>query len=568
MITCALVIVKYRKDVFISMVKKRIRVASIAAAAVFALGALPLSASADENDTVYLKMNIPYADFYSSDVTNNSQGVDAVSSATDAKWKKFSVTYFKDNSDGVGGTIYGVSFPVAVSAADAKKLKSVSDETSDYYYAEFSETPSVYKELSLKDDGSYSFSAVQGNKETVAVDDCSLTSETPWGDYLFEFADQNIINGDVYGIVVTTSDGSDYGMRHLENIWLKNYEFSWSSGFKTTEPHGNTLNPNHYRSIMGKTITNIEYITTTGIYDYTVEKYVPVVTGSKVTAADASVDAGKTAVEVSPQLPDDYDAAYSVKDLNTEYADGTLSFSNAAAGTYTLSVEDKSGKYAPMSASYVLSTDKAAAKYDASSKKLVSAGDYAAFASFLKNISTVSVDGKSYSASGKKGTKIVNTDDGTIDLAVESRDGKVFDTDNKDSFEMTVSAAGYPDVTFTLSAKEKAADNTSSVVTSSNTSNITSDVSSTSSVTTTSQTSSTNSSVFSETSSQTSSTNSSASSETASQTSSTNSSASSGTSSVTSPKTSGRTNAFALTMTAVLSLAAIAFSVKKSSIEQ
>ena len=514
---------------------KRIKAVSLAAAAVFALGVLPLSAYAAEDDTVYVNMNIPYSDFYSAEVENNPAEIDAVSSATDAKWKKFVGTYFADNSDGVGGTIFGVTFPVAVNSSDIGALKTVSDETADYYYTELSETPAVYKSLTVNSDGSYSFSSTQGNKETIAVDDCSLTSETPWGDYLFEFGDQSIISGDVYGIVVTTSDGTEYGMRHLENIWLKNYEFSWSSGFKTTEPHGNTLSPEHYRSIMGKTITNVEYITSTGVYDYTVEKYVPVITGSTVSAADADVSSNETTVDIAPALPSDFNAAFSVKDLDIQYADGKLSFDNAKAGSYTLTVEDSSGKYAPISASFVLSTDKPAAKYDAVSKKLVSAGDDDAFVSFLKNKSTVTVDDTSYSASGKRGTKIVGTEDGSIDLTAESRDGKVFDTDTKDSFAVTVSAAGYPDVAFTLNTKETPADDASSAVSSSNSSK------SSSSSVSSSNTSST-----------------------ASGTSSTGSSKVSSTASVTSPKTSGQTDVLALIIAASLTLSAIAFSMKKT----
>ncbi len=530
--------VNNRKDVFIDMIKKRIRAISIAAAAVLTLGALPLSASAQQDDTVYVTMNIPYDDFYSSEVTNNPIEIDAVSSATDAKWKKFGVTYYKDNTDGVGGTIYGVSFPVAVNSGDLNNLKSVSDETDDYYYTELSEKPAVYKDLTINSDGSYSFSLTQGNKETTIVDACSLTSETPWGDYLFEFDDQNIISGDVYGIVVTTSDGFEYGMRHLENIWLKNYEFSWSSGFKTTEPHGNTLNPEHYKSIMGKTIKNVEYITTTGIYDYNVDKYVPIITGSAVTVADTSIDAGQTTVEITPELPDDFNAAYNVNGLNVEYADGKLLFSGANAGSYTLYVEDIDGKYAPISASFVLSTDKAAAKYDSASISLVSLGDDDAYTAFLKNISTVIVDGTSYSASGKRGIKIVNTENGAIDLDAESRNGKVFDTENKDCFEVTVSAAGYPEISFTLSLKDDSADDTSSSV-SSNTSSVTS-----------SETSSMTSSVTS--------------SETSSKTSSGYSSTSSY---ITSPKTSGQSNAYIFVIIASLAFAAMGFSFRKSSKE-
>ena len=67
--------------------------------------------------------------------------------------------------------------------------------------------------------------------------------------------------GTIYGIVLKTDDGSEYGMRHLENIWRD--QIAWSSGIKTVESHGNTLKYAQYESLMGKTIKEVTYITDT-----------------------------------------------------------------------------------------------------------------------------------------------------------------------------------------------------------------------------------------------------------------------------------------------------------------
>ena len=79
----------------------------------------------------------------------------------------------------------------------------------------------------------------------------------------------------VYGVVLHTEEGSDYGMRHLENIWRGN-ELAWSTGY-TESVHGYTTSSAHYASMMGKTIDSIEYYTTNGLYTIDVnDLYVPV----------------------------------------------------------------------------------------------------------------------------------------------------------------------------------------------------------------------------------------------------------------------------------------------------
>ena len=34
------------------------------------------------------------------------------------------------------------------------------------------------------------------------------------------------------GVIVSTKEGNDYGMRHVENIW-RGTELAWSTGFTT-----------------------------------------------------------------------------------------------------------------------------------------------------------------------------------------------------------------------------------------------------------------------------------------------------------------------------------------------
>ena len=67
-------------------------------------------------------------------------------------------------------------------------------------------------------------------------------------------------------------------------------------------------------------------------------------------------------------------------------------------------VTDKNAKYAELSASFELTTDKAVVAYDNASDSLVAAEGASAdeVTSYIKNIKTVTVNGKAYNASGKR----------------------------------------------------------------------------------------------------------------------------------------------------------------------
>ncbi|MEI3187441.1 MAG: FMN-binding protein [Lachnospiraceae bacterium] len=193
----------------------------------------------------------------------------------------------------------------------------------------------------------------------------TLSTESNYGDYQLSFTGlPSAINNDttVYGVVLHTDKGEDYGLRHLENIWLRT-NLAWSAGVVTTT-HGNTLAPEHYKSMMGKTITGLTYYTSNGIPEITLddELYVPFkFAHAEFGVAGATVDAGKTAITGLDAIPEDYEAEYTITDPNGNIADGftvengELVWSgNAVAGTYKLTAKDKSGKYADLTASFVL----------------------------------------------------------------------------------------------------------------------------------------------------------------------------------------------------------------------
>jgi len=246
----------------------------------------------------YVLMNIPYDDFYKAELKNNDVKVDTFTSATKQKTRSsLAKGSYHVNSD--GSDITGVTFPVKVSdisvLKDKKQIKdnaSVSIttaikgkettteykgkdalfESDSYSYYVLSEEPSYYKELTVGEDGSFTFSAIKGKSaapETKQVQ-AEFKTKSNYGDYQLKFDKtefKSIINIDtdtVYGAVINTTDGTTYGLCHQENIW-KGYELAWSTGY-TTESNGCHLNSEHFESMIGKTIDSVTYYASNGIY--------------------------------------------------------------------------------------------------------------------------------------------------------------------------------------------------------------------------------------------------------------------------------------------------------------
>ena len=427
----------------------------------------------------YVLMNIPYSDFYAAETTNNDTKVDVFTSATKNKTKNTGLaggTYHTED----GSEISGITFAVKVSDDAAEKLdwsKLTRAESTDalaeagsYSYVALSEdeAPATYKQLSVAEDGSLAFSTVEG-AEATKLDgsaEAKFTTESTYGDYELDFkADSSVYaalkDATIYGAVLNTTDGTGYGLRHLENIWKTGkhgVEFAWCCGFTDTV-HGCPTSSEHYASIMGKTLGSVTVYTSAGTYEISLGEdgiYVPVKTAdATIDAADVLLDeAADLAVEVN--LPEGFDPEYSIDGTVVESSQGraSLSFdvSSLKPGSHTIKATDKSGKFAAISDAFVVSTSKVVAQYQGDGK-LVKADDATdeEFANFLANITSVKVDDTSYSASGRGSVKVIDSD-GTILTSAASGQGaaakKVFDGYGR--YAVSVTSTGYGALDFTF----------------------------------------------------------------------------------------------------------------------
>ena len=429
----------------------------------------------------YVLMNIPYDQFYKADV-NNDVKVDAFTSATKNKVKTGSLAGGSYHVDNTGDEITGVTFPVKVPAGtDLSKYTQVTDdskveitvtnrgqtstteyngkdalfESASYSYYTLSEEPSYYKELTVNADGSFSFGATQGTATTITEGvTADLMTKSRYGDYQLDLdglTDAIPTGTAIYGVIVSTKEGSDYGMRHLENIWRVS-ELAWATGF-TSAVHNCPTSSEHYKAMMGQHINKVTYYTANGIYEIPVGGdeglYVPVkFDTSAVAVADAELKDGETSVATTISgltLPEGFDAEYTVDGATAIVKGEKLILKDVKKGAYTLTITDKSGKYAPISVGFEVYAETIPASYNENAEKpglTKAAGSTdAEFADYIKNITSVSVNGKSYAASGRGAVKLFNDDGTLITDAAPFAEG--------DSFEIVVSATGYKDLSFT-----------------------------------------------------------------------------------------------------------------------
>ena len=436
----------------------------------------------DAQKEVYVLMNIPYADFYKADGVT---GADTVSSATKQKTRaSLASGSYHVNSD--GSDITGVTFPVKISDGSVlEKYTQVTDESevtittnikgkentvtyngqdalfesASYSYYTLSDTPSYYKEATVNADGSLSFSEVKGTEPTTLTNATTeFSTSSRYGDYQLDITSEDLKNvNTVYGVVVSTKEGSSYGLRHVENIWKKT-KLAWSTGF-VTESHGNTLDSKDYAAMMGQTINKVTYYTDQGIYEIPMDQQVAKKFDGEVSVADVSVKSEKTAITVSG-LPNDFEEEYKIDGIDEDAysveikSDGktttrTINFKKALAkGRYTVTLSDKNGNYAPISTIFNVYTETMPVKYNENDKDpaVVKADgvDEEEFQTYLKNITSVTVNGKEYAASGKKAVKLI-TEDGKLDLSQDAfKDAKA-----GDAFAVTIAEDGYQPYTFT-----------------------------------------------------------------------------------------------------------------------
>lgn len=290
----------------------------------------------NKEQDVYVLMNIPYADFYKAELNKNTVKVDATTSATKTKTRS-TLANGSYHADNTGEHISGITYPVKIKAGtDLSNLTKITDasnvsitvnmkgkektteykgkdalfESADYSYYVLSTAPAYYKELTVNENGTYSFGKTTATKKTVegaAIEKFKTSSK--YGDYQLNLnfdkvADSDQISGNtkVLAAVITTTDGTQYGLRHVENIW-KGTEFAWGTGF-TTQSHGCPISGEHYASMMGKTIDAVTYYTENGVVKYDIDDtYVPVKFDTTATKPSDATTATKPAATTTATKP-------------------------------------------------------------------------------------------------------------------------------------------------------------------------------------------------------------------------------------------------------------------------
>lgn len=444
----------------------------------------------DVQKEVYVLMNIPYADFYKAEGVT---GADTVSSATKQKTRAphFAAGSYHVNSD--GSDITGVTFPVKISDVSAlKKYTQITDdskvdittsikgnkstttykgkdalfESASYSYYILSDTPSYYKEATVNADGTFNFSEVKGEDskvKTLSKVTTEFKTSSNYGDYQLNIDGLPESIKTVYGVVISTEEGSSYGLRHVENIWKlkeQKQKLAWSTGF-VTESHGNKLDSKDYATMMGQTINKVTYYTNDGIYEIQMDQKVAKKFDGEVSVADISTKSDTTSVVVSG-LPSDFEEEYKVDgigidedaysvEIKTEgkTTTRTIKFKKALTkGRYTVTLSDRSGTYVPISTTFNAYTETMPVKYNEDNKApaVVKNDDVneEEFQTYLKSINSVTVNGKEYAASGEKAVKLI-TKDGKLDLTQDAfKDAKA-----GDAFTVTIAEDGYQAYTFT-----------------------------------------------------------------------------------------------------------------------
>lgn len=433
--------------------------------------------SEDKTEYQYLLMNIPYDKFYAAEL-NNDIKVDSVSSATKNKTRTGSLVAGSYHVNADGTDITGITFPVAVAkGTDLSEYTRVVDtdsvtikvtnrgqantttyngkdalfEKDSYAYYVLSEAPTYFKVMAVEG-SEVTFGKTQGISTALSGVKTSLQTVTTYGDYQINLVDNSgTITSDrtIYGVILSTKEGDSYGLRHLENVW-RGTELAFCTGF-TNAVHSCPTDSEHYKAIMGQTVNQITYLMDTGFYTVSTDLYIPV-KFSHTFSVDNADRANGTAAVTMTGFPEDYAAQYTVTNadgeaMTTFSCDGkAVTWTGTpAVGVYTLTVSDTSGKYAPYSTDFQVTTGTLPVQAGTNGLNIVAIGD-ADLAAYTAAITSVKVGDKSYDASGKKSTVIIN-ENGFVDLtAAPFADMKAGST-----YAIEVTANGYStNLTFTL----------------------------------------------------------------------------------------------------------------------
>ena len=448
---------------------------------------------------VYGTANIPYADFFYGElnsVTANAQmqldkadpvtasgyratGMyDAVTSATNNKCKRYTTSYYDDLENG-GVSLNGIkdvniAVPTSLYEA-AKKAIAENKSCANQLLAivgslqNVTETaPAEYK--ILNGDGTLGAMVTETKKLNLET---SITTGTAWGNYQVsvEFGDGNVdqpTTENMMGVIFETSDGKKYGMEHSENLWLQTGEIAFAVKDGFVEPHGNTVEYQRHADLQGKTIKKITYLVKDGadiVIDNTNLLCKYLLAGDQTISAteETVVYTDGAKVQMTRNVPDGsnyalasvtYGGQVLTEGTDYTYENDVLTIKkteNTAVGAYTLVYTDAS--YEDISTQVIFSAGLKSGDVKLEGNKLTVNSEKYTAADYLAAATSVKVDGTALG--GRKTsmstvTSAIFKEDASVNFDAKINDQAVFTKGAADSYELSISAAGFPDVTGTV----------------------------------------------------------------------------------------------------------------------
>lgn len=272
--------------------------------------------------------------------------------------------------------------------------------------------------------GSYAYTSKYGFGEFAIVPDDTVEGYV-WNDYFTNLYAATISDG-------TTTVGAlpwvdYYGESATSGPHYNKVQISLNSG---TSVGSNKADVHRFDAFVENGALKPGTYTVTlyaeGYSNLTAEIPVLAVSGASVTANNTAIGSASTTITGVDTLPADFDAAYAVDGVEQTMSVSTGRFTTYSVslpeglslGSHTLTISDKSGKYVDVTAAFQITTDKLLAVYDAGSTSLVKAEGISddEFAAYLKAITSVSVNGTAYAATGRGAVKIVNDATGAVSL--------------------------------------------------------------------------------------------------------------------------------------------------------
>lgn len=220
--------------------------------------------SEDTTIKYYATTDMTWAEFYAGELSESasaleSEGYDAVTAATTKHPSQFTACVLADSS-----TITGVK-AVNVGMTETVYNKLSETEKSRFHFLNDT-TLSEYKQYNA--DGSFGKTVnATADKQTPTAVSLTCGFDARWSNYVISMTGLDLtglkdsLNNMAYlqGAILTTSDGSKYGLKPMNNLWLNASEVGFSIK-EFNEVHGYAVAYKHTASLEGKTITNLTYI--------------------------------------------------------------------------------------------------------------------------------------------------------------------------------------------------------------------------------------------------------------------------------------------------------------------